>query len=133
MVVEIAQMGNATPILRVNDLEASLAYYTKALGFKVAWQTGGFGSVSRDRCSLMLCEGGPGHGGTWVWTPVEDVERLHAEWCASGAKILQAPTNYPWGSREITVLDPDGHVLRFASDATDDEPIGEFPPDRTDW
>lgn len=81
----------------------------------------------------MLCEGGQGHGGTWVWTGVDDVDRLYAGWRASGAQILQEPTNYPWGSREMHVLDPDGHVLRFASEATKDEPMGVFPPDRTDW
>ena len=133
MTGEMARMAYATPILRVSDLPASVRYYTEVLGFKVDWQTGGFGSVSRDRCSLMLCEGGQGHGGTWVWTGVGDVQRLYEEWRASGAKILQGPTNYPWGSREMHVTDPDGHVLRFASEATSDEPIGEFPPDRTDW
>jgi catechol 2,3-dioxygenase-like lactoylglutathione lyase family enzyme len=124
-------MLNATPILRVSDLAASFAYYTQKLGFTVAWQTGGFGAVSRDRCTLFLCEGGQGHAGTWIWTGVDDVDLLHAEWQASGANILQGPTNYPWGSREIHVLDLDGHVLRFASDATG-EPMGQFPPDRTD-
>lgn len=126
------ELAHATPILRVNDLARSFAYYTRVLGFRVDWTTGGFGSVTRDRCSLMLCEGGQGHAGTWVWTGVRDVEQLYAEWSATGATILQGPTNYPWGSREMHVLDPDGHVLRFASDATD-EPVGEFPPDRTDW
>jgi uncharacterized glyoxalase superfamily protein PhnB len=126
-----ARMTNAVPILRVNDFAASLAYYTDVLGFKVDWKTPGFGSVTRDRCSLMLCEGGQGHAGTWIWAGTDDADRLHAELAASGAKILTPPTNYPWGSREVHVLDLDGHVLRFGAEATD-EPYGEFPPDRTD-
>ncbi|HTV08840.1 MAG TPA: glyoxalase superfamily protein [Candidatus Aquilonibacter sp.] len=131
MSASIARMINATPILRVNDLQASVAYYTGILGFKLDWQTGGFGSVSRDRCTLFLCEGGQGHAGTWTWTGVSDVELLYTELQGSGAKILQGPTNYPWGSREMHVVDLDGHVLRFASEATD-EPFGQFPSDRTD-
>jgi uncharacterized glyoxalase superfamily protein PhnB len=127
-----AGMTNATPILRVNDLAASVAYYTDVLGFAVQWQAGGFGAVKRDRCTLFLCEGGQGHAGTWTWTGTDDADRLHAEFVASGAKILTPPTNYPWGSRELHVSDPDGHVLRFAADATA-EPCGEFPPDRTDF
>ena len=127
-----AALTNATPILRVSDLQASFDYYTKTLGFKIPWQAGGFGCVQRDRCSLMLCEGGQGHAGTWLWVGSDDVELLYAEWTASGANILQRPTNYPWGSRELHILDPDGHVLRFASDATHDEPLGQFPYDRTD-
>ncbi len=129
---EIAKLAHATPILRVTHIAASYEYYTKALGFKIDWQFGGFGSVSRDKCTLMLCEGGQGHTGTWIWIAAEDVDNLFAEWSRSGANIRQGPTNYPWGSREIQVLDPDGHVLRFASDATEGEPMGEFPADRTD-
>ena len=115
----------ATPILRVEDIEKSLAYYTGPLGFKLDWRTGTFLSVSRDRCHIMLCQGEQGHPGTWLWIGAEDVEVLYAEWSASGAMLRQKPTNFPWGSREIQVTDPDGHVLRFGSDATD-EPVGEF-------
>ena len=127
------KLSGATPILRVNNLSASVAYYTEKLGFKIDWRYEDFyASVSRDKCVLFLCEGGQGHAGTWIWTGVDDVELLFAEWTASGAEIRQGPTNYPWGSREMQVVDPDGHVLRFASDATD-EAFGEFPEDRTDF
>ena len=36
------------------------------------------------------------------------------------------PTNYPWGARELQVTDPDGHVLRFGSDAVPGEPLGDW-------
>ena len=127
-----ARMTNAVPILRVKDLAASFAYYTGVLGFAIDWQTPSFASVSRDRCALMLCEGGQGHAGTWIWAGTDDADKLHAELAASGARILTPPTNYPWGSREVHVLDPDGHVLRFGAEATD-EPLGEFPQDRTNF
>ena len=121
-----ASLTHATPILRVESLERSLSYYTGALGFRIDWSGPGFGSVSRDRCSIMLCEGSQGHSGTWMWIGVDDVERLHAEWCATGAIIRQGPTNFPWGSLEIQVADLDGHILRFASDGKPDQPFGEF-------
>ena len=125
------RLANATPILRVKDLAVSLAYYTHVLGFSLDWGTESFASVSRQRCTLFLCEGGQGHAGTWLWIPADNVELLYTEWKATGATIRQAPTNFKWGSRELQVWDPDGHVLRFASDATE-EPIGQFPNDRTD-
>ena len=102
---ETLRMHRAIPILRVNDLAASVAYYTKALGFKVDWDAGGFCSVTRSKCTLFLCEGGQGHAGTWMWAPVEDADRLHEEFVANGAKILTAPANYSWGSRELHVID----------------------------
>jgi catechol 2,3-dioxygenase-like lactoylglutathione lyase family enzyme len=111
-----ALISHATPILRVADLAASLAYYTGPLGFKVDWQAGNFASVSRDKCTLFLTEDAQGHAGTWLWIGVVDVEMLHTMWKAAGALIRQGPTNFPWGSLEIQITDPDGHVLRFASD-----------------
>lgn len=125
------KLAHSVPILRVNNLAVSLAYYTNTLGFKVDWDYGGFASVSRDRCSLFLCEGGQGHAGTWIWVAVDDSDLLFEEWKASGAHIRQPPTNFPWGSRELQLQDPDGHVLRFGSDNKAGEPFGEFLPDRT--
>ena len=59
--------GGVTPILSVQSLPVSLDYYMKVLGFKVDWHEPGImASVSRDRCSLMLCEGDQGNPGSWV-------------------------------------------------------------------
>jgi catechol 2,3-dioxygenase-like lactoylglutathione lyase family enzyme len=68
------------PILRVENMEASLRFYVDMLGFKnVDWGTQEFTSVSRDRAALYLCQGGQGRGGAWVWIGVEDAEKLHEE------------------------------------------------------
>jgi lactoylglutathione lyase len=44
---------------------------------------------------------------------VKDVDR----WCATlkerGVSISREPADYPWGDREFSVHDPDGHVLIF--------------------
>ena len=74
----------------------------------------------------MLCQGNQGCPGTWLFLSVSDADALHAEFGKSGAVIRHAPTNYPWGSRELHVFDPDGHVLRFASDVRPGEPLGEW-------
>jgi uncharacterized glyoxalase superfamily protein PhnB len=120
------EFGNATPILRVVDLDASLEYYVRALGFSVHWREGGFASVGRGKASLMLCEGGQGHSGTWLWLAVNDADAAHEELQTRGASIRHPPTNYPWGSREVHVTDPDGHVLRLGSDTRPGEPNGEW-------
>jgi hypothetical protein len=74
----------------------------------------------------MLCEGDQGHAGTWVWIAATDVDELYAELRARGAWLRHPPANYPWGSRECQVTDPDGHVLRFGADSRPDEPLGEW-------
>lgn len=114
-----------TPILRVENVEASLAYYVDVLGFKVDWQVKGYASVGRDRCHIMLAEDAQGHAGTWVWIGVEDAGRLYEEYKAKGAKIRHPPTNYEW-AYELQVFDRDGHVLRLGSEPKQDEPIGPW-------
>jgi len=106
----------ASPILPVSDLARSLAYYVRVLGFTLDWQDAtGMASVSRERCTLMLCQGDQGHRGTWVWVGVADADALHEELKARGATVRHAPTDYPW-AREMQVADPDGNVLRLGSD-----------------
>jgi catechol 2,3-dioxygenase-like lactoylglutathione lyase family enzyme len=104
------------PILRVENMQASLRFYVDVLGFEnVSWGDDGFTSISRDQAAMYLCQGGQGRGGAWVWIGVEDVEKLHEECVARGVTIRLPPTNYPW-ALEMHVEDPDGNVLRFGSD-----------------
>ena len=114
------------PILRVENLAASIDHYVKVLGFRKDWDWGDppdFGSVSRDNFSIMLCEGGQGEFGTWLWIGVEDVGKVYEEYKGSGASILMEPTNFPW-AREMKVEDLDGHVLRIGSEPEDETHSG---------
>jgi uncharacterized glyoxalase superfamily protein PhnB len=119
-------IGGVVPILRVADLDASIGYYLAQLGFELQWRGDGMASVKRDRTSIMLCHGDQGHAGTWLWIPAGDVDALYQELEARGARLRHAPANYPWGSRECQIADPDGHVLRFGADVKEGEPIGEW-------
>jgi len=114
----------ASPILRVENLVTSLAYYQERLGFTRDWyQPGVIASVSRGPANLLLCQGDQGHTGTWVYIGVGDVVRLHAELVSRGATLRQAPTDFPW-AREIQVSDPDGNVIRFGSAPVPGAPRG---------
>ena len=113
------------PILRVQNLSASLDYYVHKLGFKIDWQGPIFASVSRGRCHIFLSQGDQGHLGSWVWVGVEDADALLNEYQAKGAKIRHAPTNYEW-AYEMQVEDLDGNILRLGSDQKSDQPVGEW-------
>lgn len=119
-------LGGVIPILRVENLDVSIAYYVGQLGFRLQWRSGSIASVGRDRTSLMLSEGDQGQAGTWVWIAASDVDELYAEFQAHGARLRHPPANYPWGSRECQVADPDGHVLRFGAESRPNEPIGDW-------
>jgi catechol 2,3-dioxygenase-like lactoylglutathione lyase family enzyme len=127
-------IAGVVPILRVADFDASVAYYVDRLGFRLDWSGGRFGSVSRGKASMMLCEGSQGNPGTWMWFAVSDADALFDELRQRGARIRHPPQNFPWGSRELHVFDADGHVLRFGSDAPEGEPLGEWlDEDGTRW
>ena len=122
---------SAVPILNVKSVPASLDYYVETLGFRKAWDWGTpptFACVHRDEVSIFLCQDGQGGPGTWISVFLHDVDALHEEYKRRGAVIRQAPTNFPWGLREMNVEDPDGHRLRLGSDATgpaEDAPLNE--------
>jgi predicted enzyme related to lactoylglutathione lyase len=123
-----ARVESVIPILRVRDIQASVAYYRDALGFAKLWGAeppyADFCAVGRDGSEIMLCEGGQGCSGTWLFVRVEDVTALHGAFQAGGAKIVHPPTNFSWGY-EMSVEDPDGHTLRFASVHRDDIPFAD--------
>src|SRR4051812_45131505 len=102
--------GQCTPILRVADLDASLAYYTDVLGFTLDWRDRIFAQVARGQSALMISQGNQGHAGTWVYVGVSDADALLTEIQPRGAIVRHPPTNYPWGARELHVSDPDGNV-----------------------
>ncbi len=107
---------NSQPILRVENMKASLRFYVDVLGFKNAnWGTEDFTSISREGACMYLCRGDQGRGGAWVWVGVEDAEKLHDELKERGVAIRHPLTNYSW-ALEFHVEDPDGNVLRLGSE-----------------
>lgn len=118
-------LGTPAPIFRVRSVKESFEYYTTALGFSRDWGEGGLVSISRDRCNLFLCEWDQGQRGTWVWLSANDVDGLHEELRARGARIRQPPTNFSW-AYEMQVEDLDGNVLRIGGEPKEGVPYGSF-------
>lgn len=107
---------NSQPILRVENMEASLRFYVDVLGFKNApWGNQDFTSVNRDRAGIYLCRAGQGRGGAWVWLGVDDVEVIYEDLKQRGAPVRMPPTNFSW-ALEMQIEDPDGNVLRLGSE-----------------
>jgi uncharacterized glyoxalase superfamily protein PhnB len=114
------------PVLVVQNVSASVAYYRDALGFQVI---GTFGHpvemafVGRGGVQLMLqdAEGRPTPGPNsnyksiaWdalFWVP--DVSGLHSEVVERGATIRRDPHDTLYGTVEFHATDPDSHVVCF--------------------
>jgi catechol 2,3-dioxygenase-like lactoylglutathione lyase family enzyme len=118
------QFGNPVPVFWVKDVDASVAYYVNALGFKLVFRAGdGFASVAREQCNIFLTNDHQSQPRMWLWIGVEDVRSLHAQYVESGAKIRNPPNNFEW-ALEMQVEDLDGNVLRIGSDPEEDQPLG---------
>lgn len=111
-------------VLAVQDIDATARYFADVLGFTLEWpDASDWRLVRRDNVRVMLgkcpdatpaAETGP-H--SWfAYLDVDDVEKLHSEFLASGALILQPPLDRPYGMRELVIATPDGHRIVFGQD-----------------
>ncbi len=136
------------PELHCSDIDRSLAFYTRVLGFQVRYARPAerFAYLAREGAELML-EQTVDPARAWLTGPLEyplgrginlqirvaDVDRLHAAVAGSGARIF-VPLEERWyrtgsvdaGHRQFAALDPDGYLLRFYQD------LGERPAQAPD-
>jgi uncharacterized glyoxalase superfamily protein PhnB len=57
-----------------------------------------------------------------VLVRVEDAERHHERAARAGARILQPPTDYPYGERQYSAEDLGGHRWTFSQSIADVDP-----------
>ena len=106
--MSIKQIENTIPVLAVSDLERSVEFYRRVLGFTLEWNAGQICSVGRDGSSIMLrSEQGPAPG--TVWIGIENDAMFDAIQ-RSGVEVIEPPSNKPW-AYEMTIADPDGNLL----------------------
>jgi catechol 2,3-dioxygenase-like lactoylglutathione lyase family enzyme len=116
----------AEPQLFVSDIGASCEFYTKKLGFAVAFTYGEppfYGQVFRDGARLNLR-----HLDEPAIRPelqdrehllsasitVDDAKPLFLEFQAASVAFHQPLKAEPWGARTFIVRDPDGNLILFA-------------------
>lgn len=119
-----------TPNLVVRDVAASTAFYRDVLGFTIhetvpetpphlfVWLTRGEVTVFLNDPVAAAHDNPlfttPNYGGTaTLFFAIEGVDAFHDQ-VAPRAKVVMALRTQPYGMREFSILDPDGHVLTFA-------------------
>jgi uncharacterized glyoxalase superfamily protein PhnB len=115
--------SSAVPQLPVTDLEATQAWYRDVLGFEIAWASSDFGAVWQDRVEIFFARVPRPLPGGCLCVRVADADALCARYRERGAKIVAELEDKPWGMREFTLEDPNGHQLR----------IGHPIPGQTRW
>ncbi len=116
----------AEPQLFVADIGASCEFYTKKLGFKVAFIYGEppfYGQIFRDGATLNLrCLPEPAINQALRDTEhllsasiaLDDAKPLFLEFQTAGVTFHQTLKTEPWGARTFIISDPDGNLILFA-------------------
>jgi uncharacterized glyoxalase superfamily protein PhnB len=115
------------PLLYVDEIERSLAFYRDKLGFalvgswqpegKLAWcrlQRGGAAVMLQQACD----EDGPAAGrgrGVAFYFVCDSADALHAEFAARGLALAPPQVAF-YGMNQLFVTDPDGYALCFQNE-----------------
>ena len=119
--------------LFVEDLDTSVAFYERALGFRVARREPEYASLRRGDAELGLVpvgklpvrEAGPGFSqerlardrgaGVEIVLEVEDLAAAVDLVERAGVAFIEPPRERPWGLRDFRVADPDGYYVRVTT------------------
>jgi hypothetical protein len=108
---------SATPVLASLDIERSVGFYGKRLGFSSVFvDPGVYGVVSRGPVSLHFWACSERHiaENTSCRVQVEGIDALFADCLAHGIVHPRGHLEAKhWGSIEFGILDPDGNLVTF--------------------
>ncbi len=120
-----------------DDPEASLAFYRDVLGFEVRSDVGSgrmrwitVGPVNQPGTSILLAPPAVDPGVTdderravaemmakgiygWILLATKDLDGTFEQVTASGAEVVQEPTEQPYGMRDCAFRDPAGNTVRI--------------------
>jgi uncharacterized glyoxalase superfamily protein PhnB len=107
----------SNPVLAVHDLQRSAAWFAAVLGCERTdpdpgnWVFCCAGAVTfmLGRCPDAIPLADVGDHSYLAYLYVDSVDEFHDRALAEGADITKAPTDEPWGRREMALRSPDGH------------------------
>ena len=124
-------------VLPHDDPDASLAFYRDALGFEVRNDVGNgkmrwitVGPANQPETSILLAPPAIDPGITkderrtiaemmakgtygWILLATKDLDGTFSRVLASGAEVVQEPTEQPYGVRDCAFRDPAGNLVRI--------------------
>jgi catechol 2,3-dioxygenase-like lactoylglutathione lyase family enzyme len=102
--------------LVVGDIPAAIDFYTKKLGFKLAFTWGDpptFAGVNLDKVQMFLQKGTPNPKGCTVSFLVGDADQLYEFHRANGVEVAAEIDDREYGIRDYAVRDLHGYYLSF--------------------
>jgi predicted enzyme related to lactoylglutathione lyase len=121
-----SKIKKMSPQFLVTDIDRSIEFYTKKLGFDMDFRHEDFYSgVVKDGYSIHLKLGTPSiderenrrnNEHLDIIFSVEGIEYLYEEILNKSAEVIQPLRNMPYG-REFYITDPDGYIIAFLEQA----------------
>jgi catechol 2,3-dioxygenase-like lactoylglutathione lyase family enzyme len=115
-----------SPQFLVADIERSIEFYTKKLGFDVDFQHEDFyAGIVKDGCSIHLKSGKPSieerksrrnNEDLDIVFSVDGIDDLYRELSNKSIEFVQPLRDMPYG-KEFYIADPDGYILSFLTEA----------------
>jgi catechol 2,3-dioxygenase-like lactoylglutathione lyase family enzyme len=112
--------GRVFPILPSRDVDETISFYQR-LGFSVVSRFGGrrtYLVVQRDGVILHFFHFpsvDPPANINGCYLEIADADALYGEWSALGLTRLSPPRDREWRTREFTLVDPSGNLIRVGS------------------
>jgi len=138
----MARLLRSHPVLAVPDVERTAAWFEAVLGCgRDEVDPGNWIFVGRDgivvllgRCPDAIPPGDLGDHQSFAYFVVDDVDAVHARAVGAiedvGGAVLKAPTDEPWGMREMALRTVDGHRLMVGTNL---EPVEPPPGKIASW
>lgn len=117
------RISQVIPQLRTTDLEASVRFYTEAVGFALEFRYEDFyaGIRAGDRVfhlkrvdeadpSIAFVDAGDHFH---LYFEADDVEAVAEGLQQNGVRLVRPVHDTPWGTRELVIADDQGHTLYF--------------------
>ena len=137
--------GTLVPSLIYRDIGAAIEWLCAAFGFEERLRAGPDGPPTHAQllvgagAAISLGTARTGQSPTWddnaelapprqdfvsmtLTVRVDDVDAHYARAVEAGARILNPPTDYPFGERQYTAVDLEGHRWNFSQSITDVAP-----------
>jgi uncharacterized glyoxalase superfamily protein PhnB len=110
---KMSLLGKPVPELPVADVERAQQHYRDIFGFEIGWLYPGkeIGSVSSGNGAIFFRKRTPPFEPAIHWVFAEDIDASYQELKAAGANIVDPLEMKPWGIRQFTVSDLDGHLF----------------------
>ncbi|HXD32308.1 MAG TPA: glyoxalase superfamily protein [Pyrinomonadaceae bacterium] len=119
------QFIQGAPVLHVPNVEATARYYRDVLGFTWDFGDDAYAVVWRDNSAIHFVKDDRVPSGIHLFQWIRDVDAYHKEIATRGAEITGAPSDRPYGLRELAVRDLNGVEVIFGQDI-DIEPVDQL-------